>query len=112
MTLKIRREANGKLVSECHSDLVDDCSFKDTQAYTLKDQMVVIEFSNFDSCRPYLPWIGSHKNVHYWVVTDCRHAIGFNENPATGWSFPVVKLGLKRYKALLAEYGQLPLITE
>lgn len=35
------------------------------------------------------PWPGIHKNVVIWWELDNGKAVGFNENPATGWSFPV-----------------------
>lgn len=35
---------------------------------------------------------GKHKNVINWWLLENRYAIGFNENPATGWSFPIKKL--------------------
>jgi hypothetical protein len=38
-------------------------------------------------------WIGKHKNVHVWFVLENGYAIGWNENPAIGWGFPV-----ERYK--------------
>jgi len=31
------------------------------------------------------------KNVNSFVVLENGYAVGFNENPAKGWSFPVVK---------------------
>lgn len=42
----------------------------------------------------WLSWkeFGTHKNVGNWWLTDTGYAIGFNENPSLGWSFPVVKL--------------------
>jgi hypothetical protein len=43
------------------------------------------------------PWPGKHKNVLNWVVLECGHAVGFNENPATGWSFPVIKIKTDKF---------------
>jgi len=37
-------------------------------------------------------WIGPQRNVHFWVVLENGYAVGWNENPARGWSFPVVKV--------------------
>ena len=37
-------------------------------------------------------WIGSQKNVHFWVTLENGFAIGLNENPAFGWSFPIMKV--------------------
>ena len=39
-----------------------------------------------------LPWPGQHKYVFNWYKLSNGYAVGFNENPARGWSFPVVKL--------------------
>lgn len=38
------------------------------------------------------PWPGAHKNVHCWWELANGYAVGWNENPGKGWSFPVVKL--------------------
>jgi len=38
------------------------------------------------------PWPGPHKNVYNWWELEDGHAVGWNENPSRGWSFPVVKL--------------------
>ncbi len=32
-----------------------------------------------------------HKNIHCWVELENGKAVGFNENPAIGWSFPHTK---------------------
>ena len=101
-----------KQVSDCHLELCAG-EFDNAPAHRLKDEPVVMEFCryNLDGYDPdYTPWPGTHKNVHYWVVTENRNAIGMNENPAIGLSFPVIKLNPKRYRELLAQYGQLPLI--
>ena len=36
-------------------------------------------------------WPGNHKNVYCWWVLENGYAVGWNENPARGWSFPVVR---------------------
>jgi hypothetical protein len=35
-------------------------------------------------------WPGPHKNVHFWVALKNGKAVGWNENPGRGWSFPVI----------------------
>lgn len=35
-------------------------------------------------------WPGTHKNVMNWYVLVNGKAVGFNENPAIGWSFPII----------------------
>lgn len=37
-------------------------------------------------------WPGPSKNVMYWVELKNGYAIGMNENPSLGLSFPVIKL--------------------
>lgn len=37
-------------------------------------------------------WPGKHKNVINWCVLENGYAVGWNENPARGWSFPIIKL--------------------
>ena len=37
-------------------------------------------------------WVGNHKNVYYWWNLSNGYAVGWNENPSRGWSFPVVKM--------------------
>lgn len=38
-------------------------------------------------------WPGTHRNVAVWWVLDNGYAVGWNENPGRGWSFPVVRHG-------------------
>ena len=38
----------------------------------------------------YQPWPGPHEHVRTWYVLDNGKAIGVNEDPDKGWSFPVV----------------------
>lgn len=35
-------------------------------------------------------WPGKHKNVTTWIAIEGGKAIGWNENPSSGWSFPVI----------------------
>ncbi len=41
-------------------------------------------------------WPGPHRNVHAWIIVGLpdgpRYAVGWNESPRWGWSFPVIKL--------------------
>jgi hypothetical protein len=36
-------------------------------------------------------WIGKEKYVYNWVRLANGYAVGWNENPSRGWSFPVKK---------------------
>ena len=64
--------------------------FCDTRAYKLKDKIVVEEFGYPQSVVP--AWPGPHKHVYNWCILESGHAVGWNENPSIGWSFPVIKL--------------------
>jgi hypothetical protein len=41
-------------------------------------------------------WKGKHKNVMCWWKLDSGYAVGWNENPSVGWSFPVIRLTAKK----------------
>jgi hypothetical protein len=45
-------------------------------------------------------WVGTHKNVHFWVLLENGYAVGWNESPSRGWSFPMVKLKPEIIEAL------------
>jgi len=45
-------------------------------------------------------WPGSHKNVLTWMALENGYAVGWNENPAIGWSFPSLKLTEKNLKKI------------
>lgn len=59
--------------------------FMDTPAAKLLDIRVVATIRTS-------PWVGSHKNVFVWWELANGKAVAWNENPARGWSFPVVKM--------------------
>jgi hypothetical protein len=61
--------------------------FRDTRAYRLRAKRVLVEHD-----ARVTPWPGTHKNVSYWWEIEGDLAVGWNENPAKGWSFPVIKL--------------------
>lgn len=58
--------------------------FSDTKAFKFADCLVVAEHEH--------GWIGPQKNVHVWYELDNGYAVGWNESPSVGWSFPVVKI--------------------
>jgi hypothetical protein len=37
-------------------------------------------------------WIGKHKNITYWYELENGYAVGINENPSRGMSFPIEKI--------------------
>ena len=63
--------------------------FQSSKAYKFCDVTVVKEYSatKEDTWRQ---WPGKEKNVYCWWVLENGKAVGWNENPARGWSFPVV----------------------
>lgn len=62
-----------------------------TKAYQMKDEKVIAEHSLFHDQDDYISWPGKHKNVFLWVELENGYAVGWNENPLKGWSFPVHK---------------------
>ena len=87
--------------------------YDNTKAFKMKDEIVLVEHGDmFDQVEKELSWPGSHKNVHYWVELTNGMAVGWNENPARGWSFPVVKnpyhaqMTVKEFEDLLAYYKE------
>lgn len=67
------------------------CEYENTRAYKLKDILVVKEHDSFVDQDEYQFWPGKHKNVYFWVELENGSLVGWNENPARGWSFPVMK---------------------
>lgn len=65
--------------------------FDDTQAYRYRDVEVVSEHGYGEDG---LAWPGTHKNVTNWCVLANGYAVGWNENPSRGWSFPVMKVNV------------------
>lgn len=61
--------------------------FMDTPAAKLLDVPVTSSHEGHIS-----RWPGPHKNVHRWWKLQNGKAVGWNENPAKGWSFPVHKI--------------------
>lgn len=64
--------------------------YTDTAAYKLKDVEVVSTHETHKE-----PWPGPHRNVHVWWTLADGHRVGWNENPARGWSFPVLPKAVK-----------------
>lgn len=64
--------------------------YVDTPAYKLRDVAVRARMDSSVTA-----WPGPQKNVHFWVVLENGKAVGFNESPSRGWSFPVITVGKK-----------------
>jgi hypothetical protein len=56
---------------------------------SLSNSLVIAEFTTRGSGN-FKPWPGKHKNVTNWIAIEGGKAIGWNENPSKGWSFPVI----------------------
>lgn len=65
--------------------------FTDTRAYALRDVELISEHHGHIE-----RWPGKHRNVHTWWKLASGHCVGWNENPARGWSFPVITFGAKQ----------------
>lgn len=70
-----------------------DGSWDDAPVAKHYDIEVVQEYSTVENSygKPVKSWPGPQKNVYAWVVLVNGKAVGWNENPGKGWSFPVVK---------------------
>lgn len=94
-----------------HGTLADNLPFEfltgeynHTKAFGFRDMIVVDSYGfTMDSelDKEFIPWPGKHKNVHNWYVLRNGMAVGWNENPGTGWSFPVIN-----YKAFMNIYRE------
>ncbi len=62
--------------------------YVDAPALKLRDVAVVAEYRMYGGV--WKPWPGIHKHVFAWVVLANGKAVGWNENPNRGWSFPVI----------------------
>lgn len=47
-----------------------------------------VEVVKYRSCN----WIGKHKNVFNWWELENGIAVGWNESPVIGWSFPIKRV--------------------
>ncbi len=48
--------------------------------------------ASYGSQGNFVPWPGIQRNVTAWWKLSDGHAVGWNENPCRGWSFPVITL--------------------
>jgi len=60
--------------------------YTDTPARKYADIVVVAEHHSHIR-----RWIGPQRYVMTWYVLANGKAVGWNENPSRGWSFPVIK---------------------
>lgn len=70
--------------------VLPDCfftEFSDAKANKYLDVKVVKEYNGRER-----KWPGKHKNVFTWWLLENGHAVGWNENPAIGYSFPSISM--------------------
>jgi len=65
---------------------------KSSPAAELLEVRVVREYSRVTDEAGYKPWPGPQKDVHCWWELENGKAVGWNESPSKGWSFPVITL--------------------
>lgn len=75
------------MLKQCLPNEFMGCEYESSLARKYAEALVVADYDGCDK-----QWPGRHKNVHVWYVLDNGHAVGWNENPARGWSFPVIRL--------------------
>lgn len=63
--------------------------FADTRAAKMLDVEIAETHSLMNDDVPYQRWPGPEKNVMSWWKLQDGRAVGWNENPGRGWSFPV-----------------------
>jgi len=61
--------------------------FVDTKAFKFRNVVVLKEHDGTKDA-----WIGPQKHVHVWWELANGWAVGWNENPSKGWSFPVKRM--------------------
>jgi hypothetical protein len=71
--------------------------YADTPAYSLREAEVIARKlatgAPCDSASKndlFQPWPGPHEHVTYWFILDNGKAVGVNDDPERGCSFPVV----------------------
>lgn len=53
----------------------------------LLDETVIESIDEYDPRFPF-----KHKNIFVWWILENGKAVGWNENPSRGWSFPVANV--------------------
>lgn len=64
---------------------------RDTYNYPALANLLHLEVvERHDGCEPGQGWPGPQRNVNWWFTLENGKRVGWNENPSTGWSFPVL----------------------
>jgi hypothetical protein len=61
--------------------------YSDTHAWHFRNETVIEKVDGRERA-----WPGPHKHVLNWYILADGHIVGWNENPARGWSFPVMRM--------------------
>lgn len=69
--------------------------YRNTPAYELREAKVMAKkLATGAPCSNrselFEAWPGPHEFVRDWFILDNGKAVGFNEDPVNGWSFPVI----------------------
>ena len=80
-----RRMANAKRLVDVLPPEFMNGQYEDSPAMPLAFMDVIAVHRSSE-----LAWPGSHRNVNSWYVLLNGKAVGWNENPTRGWSFPVI----------------------
>jgi len=81
------------------------------KVYQHLDQIVIKEYRSGDLINePDTPF--KQKYVYHWYLLENFYAVGFNENPSTGWSFPVTKYGGRNHNYLRIIYHVKKILQE
>lgn len=70
---------------------LNESGYNKIKAHKMKHIAVIAEHGDLCDDNP-APWVGKHKNVYFWVELENGYAVGLNENPSNGRSFPVIKM--------------------
>ncbi len=65
---------------------------KPSPAAELLYEQVIAKHSRTFANGDYKEWPGKHKDVHVWWELENGKAVGWNESPSKGWSFPVITI--------------------
>lgn len=82
----VHAEPRTMILRECLPSEFMGCEYETAASRKWADVEVVAKFDSREH-----PWPGKEKNVNFWYGLANGRAVGFNENPARGWSFPLIK---------------------
>ena len=89
-----------KTLAQVLSQELTNGQYDSDRAFKFKDVFVIAEYRTYPLSPdekpsehfPYKRFPGKHKFVYFWAELENGYAVGMNENPARGLSFPVVRM--------------------